>query len=190
LGIILLAVHSLGTASALLENTTPYVPNPTDCTIAPRAIPSPPSASAEASPFSTTNLPPAGAPARSETVAEITDVVRGSIACTNAGDLLRALAYFTDGYVAQMISSPEGGDFNDFLQYLATPVAPLDESQLLAIIDISDVRQHTDALVSAIVTTASAESRFVDVLYFSNVGGRWLIAGSSPVETVDATPSP
>jgi hypothetical protein len=177
------------TSKEILQDSTPFVPDPSECTIEPRAIPPPPRTPA-ASPTSPSTLAPPGPLVRSDTVAEITAVVRGSIACTNAGDTLRALAFFTDGYVEQMFSGPEGVDYEGFLQYLATPVAALDVSQRVAIVDISEVRLHEEGDVSAIVTTGDPDDPFVDMLIFVNVDGKWLIASSTPVETVYATPSP
>jgi hypothetical protein len=187
--IALIAVSAGATSKELLQVSTPYVPDPSECTIEPRPIPSPPE-SPIASPTPMGAIPPPGPLVRSDTVAEITAVVRGSIACTNAGDLLRALAYFTDGYVAYMFTKPDGVDYEGFLQYLATPPAALQESQRVAIIDISEVRQHKIGLVSAIITTGDPDDPFVDLLYFVNIDGKWLIAGSTPAETVYATPSP
>ena len=181
---------STGTASSeLLQDSTPFVPDPSECTIEPRPIPSPPETPA-ASPTPTETISPPGPLVPSDTVAEVTAVVRGSIACTNAGDILRALAYFTDGYIAHMFAGPDGVDYEGFLQYLATPAAALDESQRLAIVDISEVRQHENGVVSAIVTTGDPDDPFVDMLILVNVDGTWLIASSTPVETLYATPSP
>jgi len=89
-----------------------------------------------------------------------------------------------------MFAGPDGVDYEGFLQYLATPAAALDESQRLAIVDISEVRQHENGVVSAIVTTGDPDDPFVDMLILVNVDGTWLIASSTPVETLYATPSP
>jgi hypothetical protein len=183
------SVLAEATSAELLQDSTPYVPVPYECTIEPRTIPPPPGTPA-ASPTPTGTIPPPGPLVDGDTVAEITAVVRSSIACTNAGDILRALAYFTDGYVEQMFYRPEGVDYEGFLQYLATPVAVLDEGQRVAIVDISEVRQHENGVVSAIVTTGDPDDPFVDMLLFVNVDGMWLIASSTPVEVVYATPSP
>jgi hypothetical protein len=190
--IVILATVAIlsGTASSkLLQDSTPFVPAPSECTIEPRPIPSPPETPA-ASPTPSETIPPPGPLVPSDTDAEIMAVVRGSIACTNAGDILRALAYFTDGYIAQMFAGPDGVDYEGFLQYLATPVATLDESQRVAIVDISEVRLHGEGVVSAIVTTGDPDDPFVDLLIFVNVNGTWLISSSTPVETAYATPSP
>jgi hypothetical protein len=104
--------------------------------------------------------------------------------------MLRAFAYFTDGYVAYMFTKPDGVDYEGFLQYLATPPAALQESQRVALIDISDVSQHKIGIVSAIVTSGDPDDPFVDFLLFVKMDGKWLIAGSTPVETIYATPSP
>jgi hypothetical protein len=131
-----------------------------------------------------------GPQAPEETVAEITEVVRGSIACSNAGDLLRALAYFSDGYVEHMFSGPNGVDYSGFLEYVATPPAAVPEDQQLAIIEISNVELLKDDSVGATVITGNPASPYVDYLVFVNEDGQWLIAASVPSTVVYATPAP
>jgi hypothetical protein len=130
-----------------------------------------------------------GPQAPEETVAEITEVVRGSIACSNAGDILRALAYFSDSYVEHMFSGPNGVDYPGFLEYVATPPAAVPEDQQLALIEISNVELLKDGSVGATVITGDPANPFVDYLIFVNEDGRWLIAAAISSTMVYATPT-
>jgi len=177
-------------ASAAAQSPVPEVPAPSECDVDPRPIPSPPAGEA---PSPTPSLADAeamsGPPADDETVTAITKVVRGSIACSNAGDILRSLAYFSDTYVGQMFVGENGVDYEGFLQYLATPVAPVNADQQLAIIEITDVQLLDNGLVKAMVVTGDPSDPFVDILFFVNVDGRWLISSSTPVLDASATPA-
>jgi hypothetical protein len=131
-----------------------------------------------------------GPPADEETVAAITASVRGSIACSNAGDILRSLAFFTDAYVEGMFIGENGVDYPGFLEYVATPPVPVGEDQQLAIIEINDVEQLNDDLVKATVVTGDPSDPFIDILFFVNVDDQWLINSSTPVLVSNATPTP
>jgi hypothetical protein len=178
-------------AIAAAQNQAPKVPDPSECDVDPRPIPSPP-ASEESSP--TPSLEDVqgmtGPAADADTVAAITKVVYGSIACSNAGNILGSLAYFTDAYVSQMFVGENGVDYEGFLQYLATPPAPVAVDQQLAIIEIKDVQQLDDDHVKATVVTGDPSDPFVDILLFVNVDGQWLINSSTPVLDSSATPTP
>ncbi|MFL5760221.1 MAG: hypothetical protein ACJ789_10800 [Thermomicrobiales bacterium] len=130
-----------------------------------------------------------GQPADDETVNAITAVVRGSIACSNAGDILRSLAYFTDAYVARMFSGENGVDYEGFLQFVATPPAPVRKGQRLALIAIKDVQQLEDGRVAATVVTGDPSNPFVDEIVFAKSDGQWLIDGSTPLTTLSTTPT-
>jgi hypothetical protein len=177
-------------AGFFFQDTTLDVPSPAECTVEPRPVPSPP-ATIEAAPSpSPTPTIPTGQPADAETVEAITAVVRGSIACYNASDILRWLAYFSNDYLSQKFFGPDGVDYEGFLQILSTPVAALREDQQLAVIHINDVQVLEDGSVSARVVTGDPADPFVDILIFVEQDGQWQIAMSIPVTTVDATPSP
>ncbi len=173
------------------QSPVPGVPDPSDCDVDPRPVPSPP-ASEEPSP--TPSLEDVqgmtGSAADADTVAAITKVVYGSIACSNAGNILGSLAYFTDAYVSQMFVGENGVSYEGFLQYLATPPAPVAADQQLAIIEIKDVQQLDDDLVKATVVTGDPSDPFVDILLFVEVDGQWLINSSTPVLDSNATPTP
>jgi hypothetical protein len=177
--------------TAALQDPTPDVPSASECSVEPRAVPSPPTVE-QASP--TPSLSQAqemsGPPADDETVAEVTETVRGSIACSNAGDILRSLAYFTDAYVERMFSGENGVDYQGFLEYAATPPAPVGEDQQLAIIEITDVQQINNDLVKATVVTGDPSDPFTDILFFVKVDDQWLINSSTPVLDSTATPAP
>jgi hypothetical protein len=177
-------------SAARQDDATVEVPSPDECTIEPRSVPSPPATREPVSSPSPSPTIPSGQPADEETIEAITAVVRGSIACTNAGDILRALAYFTDEYVAQMFIGPEGVDYEGFLQYLSTPPAALPGDQRLAIVEISEVQELEDETVSARVVTGNPDDPFEDILIFVEQDGEWLIAASIPIKSGEATPTP
>jgi hypothetical protein len=177
-------------SAALQDDAAVDVPSPAECTIEPRSVPSPPAMSKPVSSPSPSPTVPSGQPADDETIKAITAVVRGSIACTNAGDILRSLAYFTDEFVAQMFIGPNGVDYEGFLQYLSTPPAALLEDQQLAIVAISDVQELVDGTVSARVVTGNSDDHFEDILIFVEHDGEWLIAASIPITSGEATPTP
>jgi hypothetical protein len=177
-------------SAALQNDATVEVPSPAECTIEPRSVPSPPATSEPISSPSPSPTIPSGQPTDEETIEAITAVVRGSIACTNAGDILRSLAYFTDEYVAQMFIDPDGVDYEGFLQYLSTPPAALLEDQQLAIVAVSDVQDLEDGTVSARVATGNSDDTFEDILIFVEQDGKWLIKASIPIDQIEATPTP
>jgi hypothetical protein len=177
--------------SANQQSATPDVPAPSECAREPRPIPSPPPTSETSpSPSPDQSIILSGPQVPEETVAAITEVVRGSIACSNAGDILRALAYFSDDYVEQMFSGPNGVDYTGFLEYVATPPAAVPEDQRLAIVEISNVELLKDGSVGATVITGDPSNPFVDYLIFVNEKGQWLIAAAIPSTVVYATPAP
>jgi hypothetical protein len=187
---VLLSLTRQSTAISAQQYATPDIPSPAECTIAPRSVPSPPtSGEATPSPGLARSLVP-NAYADEETVAEITAVVRGSIACSNAGDILRALAYFSDDYVAQMFNGPDGVDYEGFLQYLATPAVAVPPDQQLAIISIDNVQWLDHIYVGATVVTGDPAKPYSDYLIFVKEDGQWRIASSSPMTTVYASPTP
>jgi hypothetical protein len=186
----MVSVSPQSTAIAFQQVTTPDVPSPAECTVEPRAIPSPPATSEPTVTPRPTPTIPTGQPANEETVQEISAVVRGSVACSNAGDILRSLSYFSDEYVVQMFTGPDGVDYEGFLQYLSTPAAALQVDQQLAIIEISDVQTLENGMVSARVVTGDPANPFDDILFFSEQNDRWLIAASIPITTIEATPTP
>jgi hypothetical protein len=183
---------STGASSTeLLQDSTPFVPDPSECTIEPRPVPSPPATSELSGSDTLEATPDPNAPSvDEETVEEITAVVRGAIACTNAGDILRALAYFTNFYVDHMFTDPDGVDYEGFLQYLSTPPAAVEPDKQIALIDISDFRFVDDGIVTAVVVSGDPGNPFTDSLVFVESESGWLIAGWEEESKDNATPGP
>jgi hypothetical protein len=179
------------TSKEMLQDLTPFVPNPSECTIEPRPAPSPPAKSELSGSDTLEATPDPNAPSvDEETVGKITAVVRGAIACSNAGDILRALAFFTDFYVDNMFTDPDGVDYEGFLQYLSTPPAAVEPDKQVALIDISEFQFVDDGVVTAVVVSGDPENPFIDSLLFVESEGGWLIAGWQEESKDTATPGP
>ena len=111
---------------------SPVVPVPAECQVAPRTLadltglPATPMAlEALAQPTPPADLAQA-TPADEATTQAILAVIRESIACSNAGDLLRNFALFTDGYIRRRVIAVSGPFDQALYDAVATPrpVAP------------------------------------------------------------------
>lgn len=161
-------------------------PGPEECTVAPRALqeletllgtPAPvasPSASA-----------PSGGPVDAATRAAIAGTAREVVACSNAGDLLRRLALYSDDRLR--LDFPNGPPAADAS---ITSPRPLPEAQRAALVSVEDVRQLADGRVSALVTVdtpagaahdpqaaAGAYQQAAAQLIFVREAGRWRVDG-------------
>lgn len=114
-------------------------------------------------------------PANASVIADVTEVIAESIACVNANDPLRALAFFTPDYLQRRFGGANGDDLGHLLAALTRkpgPASPADELTLLSIDRISSL---PDGSVSARVTTANRTRQFVDLLHLVLVDGAWRI---------------
>jgi copper transport protein len=136
---------------------------------------------AAATPLAT---PEAGAPADAATIQGVTATMRQLVACSNAGDIMRRLALYTDARVRQ--AYPNGP--TPALQAMAATPIPVSELEKVALLDVRDVRQLADGRVTATVvldnpalhthglaTPGVNSQQDVARLTFIKQDGRWLI---------------
>ena len=188
--IIIGAVCSLiaaGAPEAVAQDATPTagldIPAPAECTIAPRsedelralfrevaATPLP--TSLETSPISA--VPPVGAPADAQTVAEITATWRHYLACLSAGDQPRMFALLSDAMVRrQFVVDIAFGVTEDALfAYLAATPVPLAPDQSVPFVPFTDVRLLADGRVAVI---GPGDGGRGDVRIFIKQADRWLL---------------
>ena len=183
--LLLLTGSRLSPASAQEATPVPglIVPEPAECTVAPRvvdefgALLATPAAVPDAAATPAPVMIPIGQPADAATVAEITRTTRETFACFSAGDYLRVFALVTDDAVRQLqaqgILSPEVVPF-----FAATPVAvPPDlRAGYLAITDVSLLPDgRVGAFIVEVDPTLPPEGAETDYLVFEQVGDRWLV---------------
>ncbi|MDQ4099292.1 MAG: hypothetical protein M3121_02185, partial [Chloroflexota bacterium] len=194
---------ALATARASAQEATvvdfPVTPDPAECQVAPRqqdevlalltgtpvAAASPANSRLSAVP-SETDLP-AGSPADAATVAEIVTTARELIACNNAGEFTRVLAFFTDDFIREAF----GGDPALAVQVsasFATPAVPLPPEAHTELLDVRGVRVLEDGQVGAVIEDRDPQQTVVFFMVFVREGDRWLIDGQIAVQAV-ATPT-
>lgn len=113
----------------------------------------------------------AGTPAGSQTVAQITGVVREVIAAFNAGMTLRAFAHFTDDHFRRQDRLPEST-----VRALGASPQPLQPEAQETFLSVLDARVLSDQRVSAILMTRSpgiGDTRKVLILAWG--ADRWRI---------------
>ncbi len=185
-----MALFSLGVAgppgAGALEGTPAAnldLPAPAECTVEPRTenelralfrevVATPIPTSSEASP--TPAVPPTGAPADEQTVAEINATWRQYIACLNSGDQARMFALLSDDMVRrQLVVDVAFGVTEDalFTFLSATPV-PLLPEQSVPFVPLADARLLSDGRVAVV---GPGEEGRGDVRIFVKEGDRWLL---------------
>jgi len=121
------------------------------------------------------------------------DVLTESVACTNANQPMRALALYTDRYLAERFSGQEGEDELGHLIAASSrspkPAAPEDQLVLLA---VADAILYADGRIGATVTTANADETFIDQVIFAKTDNGWridqVVLGEEQRATPAATP--
>jgi copper transport protein len=174
-------------------------PGPDECTVSPRTLeefqtlaqaPAP----AEPPDASETG----GEPVDEATRAAIAGAARELVACSNAGDILRRLALYSDDRLR--FAYPDGP--TRALESIAKSPLPLSEAERVALVSVDDVRQLADGRVSALVTVdnpashshdpqtaATASQQEVARLIFIQESGRWRIDETRREDTKsNATP--
>jgi hypothetical protein len=116
-----------------------------------------------------------GAPAGEPAVAGITDLVRMSVACTNANDPMRSFALFTDRYLQERFGGDNEDDLGHLLAALTRTPEVAQERDRLTLDAIADVTQLPDGRVLATVTTSNSDAVFEDLLLFVELEGEWKI---------------
>ena len=140
-----------------------------------------------------------GEPADEATRAAITATARELVACSNAGDILRRLALYSDDRLR--FAYPDGP--TRALEMIAKSPLPLAEAERVALVSVDDVRQLADGRVSARVTVdnpashshdpqaaATASQQEVARLIFIQEAGRWRVDETRREDTQsNATPT-
>jgi copper transport protein len=174
-------VRSLQQTALLARDT----PGPDECTVAPRTLqeferlaqrpaPGEPSDASESG----------GEPVDESARAAIAGTARELVACSNAGDILRRLALYSDDRLR--FAYPDGP--TRALETIAETPLPLAEAERVALVSVEDFRQLADGRVSALVTVdnpashshdpqaaATASQQEVARLIFIQEAGRWRI---------------
>jgi hypothetical protein len=152
----------------------PTTPDPADCTVAPVTIARLEEMAATEPEETAPDDFDAVEPVSPEIGAEIERTLIEAVACTNANQPLRALALFTDRYLAERF----GGEDNPLLGHLeavttrSPDVAPPEER--LTLVSIDNVRGG-GSVVHATVVTQNRVTTFTDEITFRLVDDRWLI---------------
>ena len=122
------------------------------------------------------DLVPSDVPVPAQASVAIFNTVSANIACTNANHPLRALTFFTDRYLAERFSGPEGADELQHLLASATrsPGHAAPEDQLV-LVSISDLVHYSDGRIGAQVTTANVDAEFTDLVVFVDTDKGWRI---------------
>jgi hypothetical protein len=135
-------------------------------------------------------LKPADEPAPARDLVAVYDLLSESVACTNANQPMRALALYTDRYLAERFSGQAGEDELGHLLAAATrspkPASPEDQLVLLA---VTDLVQYQDGRIGAMVTTANKDESFTDLLIFAKTDDGLRIDQAILQEDLSATPA-
>lgn len=173
-------------------------PGPEACVIPPRTLDSITALTPQASPGGT---PVAallsGTPADAGTQAAVTSVIRQMVACSNARDVLRQMALYSDRLVRQ--AYPSGP--TELLTLQAQQSLPLTEPEYVALLSITDVQEVGDGRVSAhvVVDNPARHSHDPNVListqegatlFFVHEQGVWRIDKTQQDVSGGATPGP
>jgi mono/diheme cytochrome c family protein len=201
-------VQSLSFASAARAAANPTttatadVPAPEDCQVEPRSITAilaeaatPVAPADDATPFDW----PRGDPATDADVGRITRTLRAFVACGNAGDYGRRLAFYSDRYLREFYGGLSAADRQSALDTAATPAAALPADQRAWIDTVEDVSTLPDGRIGAhVVVEDPVQHPHLQsfVVVFVQQGGRWLIdelhpdaAGTTPPATPESIPA-
>lgn len=200
---LILGVARGGTASAQESDAgaTPTVPDPAECAVEPRSLAelralaeialatpeSEPPSTPAASPVAFT--PPAGEPADPATSAAVTDMVRESLACVNATNILALYALQTDDFIRLQFSELRGsidavGGLDQVLGVYATPLPAMAPDDQLGFSAVHNVEVLGDGRVGAIVdiivgSGAGGQGVRQDYYVFRQQDGQYLIDGGA-----------
>ncbi|HRA47964.1 MAG TPA: hypothetical protein PK819_07850 [Thermomicrobiales bacterium] len=169
--IAILAVGGTASATALF----PATPQAAECQIAPLQ-PDELMATVAAGASAPVPLLATKRSVSEDELAAVTAVVVQSLACTNANQPLRALAVFTDRYLAAHFAGDHGSDELGHLIAAAsrtpTVASPADE---VALISVTNPIAYNDGRIGITVTTANADDTFVDELILAQTEDGWQI---------------
>jgi mono/diheme cytochrome c family protein len=175
-------------------------PGPDECTVAPRSLEEFETLAQEPAPEEPPDASETGGePVDDATRDAIAATARELVACSNAGDILRRLALYSDARLR--FAYPDGP--TRALEMIAESPLPLSEAERVALVAVDDVRQLADGRVSARVTVdnpashshdpqtaATASQQEVARLIFIQEAGRWRVDETRREElTTNATPT-
>lgn len=173
------------------------VPDPAECTIAPRAAASLAAITGTPEPKPTAKTEadlPQGPAVDATILAEITAAERLIIACVNAGSFAQVLALATDHAAVELFSGPPS---QQVIARLLAPATPAAAAARISLVTVRDARQLGKDRVGAIVEwgVASAPNVTTQVIYhvFVRVQGRWLLdeeIANLPVPPHAPSPTP
>ena len=173
---------------------SPEVPLPTECQIAPRTLadltvlPATPMALEElAAPTPPADLAQA-IPADEATTQAILAVIRESIACSNAGDLLRNFALFTDGYVRRRVISVSGPIDQATYDAIASP-RPVAPDRYIRIVGVGKVLLLPGGRAAVEIVASDVRTRRSLILLVQTPAG-WKIDELIPLEDSPAPATP
>ena len=160
-------------------------PGPDQCTVAPRTLEEIKTLAQGPAPEQPPDASETGGnPADDATRAAITATARELVACSNAGDILRRLALYSDGRLR--FAYPDGP--TRALELMANSPLPLPEVERVALVSVEDVQQLPDGRVSARMTVdnpgshshdpqtaATVSQKEVARLIFVQEAGRWRV---------------
>ncbi len=184
-GLLLLAGAGLMPVSAQEATPVPglIVPDPAECTIAPRSVEdlgvllATPATGTNAAATATPVTIPLGQAADAAIVAEITRTTRETFACFSAGDFLRVLGLITDDALRQLQADElVTAEMLPFLEVTPVAVSAEHRAGYLAITDVSLLPDgRVGAFVVEVDPTLPPEGAETDYFVFERVGERWLI---------------
>jgi copper transport protein len=175
-------------------------PGPDECTVAPRALEEFDALAQTPAPGEPPDATETGGePADEATRAAITATARELVACSNAGDILRRLALYSDERLR--FAYPDGP--TRALEMIAKSPLPLAEADRVALVSVENVRLLTDGRVSARMTVdnpashthdpravATTSQQEVAQLIFIQEAGRWRVDETRREDTQsNATPT-
>jgi hypothetical protein len=140
---------------------------------------------------------PEGVTPDDATVDEITAVVEQFIACSNSGEVLRALSLFDDAYLRRVID-PTGeldpDTANKLVESIATPIA-IEPEQFVVFLGIREMVQLPDGSVAVVLETDGGDENTsgtdVDLFIFKRDGDRWIIADAvNDIDDIEAQQTP
>lgn len=181
---VVLAICAIASIESRPAAAAPEVPstNFTECTSEPIAIPQTgevgdltlPSPTATEIDESNT------APADEETIAAITEPIVQSLACQNAGDVLRMLASFSDRWIAEQFTGYDLVFYGRFVD-AANSATPVPDDGQVALVSIDDVRVRADGSALATVRTSVNGQEQISLLVLIETETGWKIDGSQPI---------
>lgn len=126
---------------------------------------------------------PEGEAASEEAVAEVTALYEQLISCLNAGDFLRAYAFYSDEYLLRNLSAEAIASLD------ATPV-PVEESTQTEFGSVLEARMLEDGRIAALIVTSNAQTGDAVLFSLLEQGDQgWKIQDEAVVEVeMQATP--